>query len=199
MVITAARFARKPESTCRCWSAARRCPRNSPTDEDRARLTATPTFYAKDAMTGLRLMNELMDPATRGEALRDAHAFTAAAAPVAEAAPRGPGGDCAKPQGSHGSADSGRALPRPQGARRAATCTRSGATSIRSCCSGGTWASRATSKSAWPSATPKRWSCSTEWKRSSSEAARLHEGARGLAVLRSRAGRQPIHLFDPGG
>ena len=24
-----------------------------------------PTFYAKDAMTGLRIMNELMDPATR--------------------------------------------------------------------------------------------------------------------------------------
>ena len=31
---------------------------------------AAPTFYAKDAMTGLRLMNEIMDPATREEALR---------------------------------------------------------------------------------------------------------------------------------
>jgi 5-methyltetrahydrofolate--homocysteine methyltransferase len=28
-----------------------------------------PTFYAKDAMTGLRLLNEIMDPATREEAL----------------------------------------------------------------------------------------------------------------------------------
>jgi 5-methyltetrahydrofolate--homocysteine methyltransferase len=28
-----------------------------------------PTFYAKDAMTGLRLMNEIMDPATREETL----------------------------------------------------------------------------------------------------------------------------------
>jgi 5-methyltetrahydrofolate--homocysteine methyltransferase len=28
-----------------------------------------PTFYAKDAMTGLRLMNELMDPALREEVL----------------------------------------------------------------------------------------------------------------------------------
>jgi len=29
----------------------------------------SPTFYAKDAMTGLRLLNEIMDPATRDEAL----------------------------------------------------------------------------------------------------------------------------------
>ncbi|MBI4876684.1 MAG: methionine synthase [Acidobacteria bacterium] len=29
----------------------------------------TPTFYAKDAMTGLRLLNEIMDPATREAAL----------------------------------------------------------------------------------------------------------------------------------
>src|SRR5437016_10772073 len=28
-----------------------------------------PTFYAKDAMTGLRIMNELMDPATRDSAM----------------------------------------------------------------------------------------------------------------------------------
>jgi 5-methyltetrahydrofolate--homocysteine methyltransferase len=31
---------------------------------------AAPTFYAKDAMTGLRLLNEVMDPATRDESLR---------------------------------------------------------------------------------------------------------------------------------
>ncbi|HYP05888.1 MAG TPA: vitamin B12 dependent-methionine synthase activation domain-containing protein, partial [Bryobacteraceae bacterium] len=30
---------------------------------------SAPTFYAKDAMTGLRLMNEIMDPATREERL----------------------------------------------------------------------------------------------------------------------------------
>jgi 5-methyltetrahydrofolate--homocysteine methyltransferase len=33
-----------------------------------------PTFYAKDAMTGLRLLNEIMDPATRAEKLRS-HMF----------------------------------------------------------------------------------------------------------------------------
>jgi len=37
-----------------------------------------PTFYAKDAMTGLRLMNEIMDPATRDHAL-GSHVFSATA------------------------------------------------------------------------------------------------------------------------
>src|SRR5207302_2117794 len=45
-----------------------------------------PIFYAKDAMTGLRIMNELMDPATR-EALADAHIFTACDTAPAVAAP----------------------------------------------------------------------------------------------------------------
>jgi len=35
---------------------------------------ASPTFYAKDAMTGLRLLNEIMDPATR-EAVLSSHIF----------------------------------------------------------------------------------------------------------------------------
>jgi 5-methyltetrahydrofolate--homocysteine methyltransferase len=33
---------------------------------------SAPTFYAKDAMTGLRLLNEIMDPATRDQALATA-------------------------------------------------------------------------------------------------------------------------------
>ncbi|MBL8177661.1 MAG: methionine synthase [Bryobacterales bacterium] len=37
---------------------------------------SAPTFYAKDAMTGLRLLNEIMDPATREEMLRT-HTFAA--------------------------------------------------------------------------------------------------------------------------
>jgi 5-methyltetrahydrofolate--homocysteine methyltransferase len=36
---------------------------------------AAPTFYARDAMTGLRLMNEIMDPASREETLRR-HVFS---------------------------------------------------------------------------------------------------------------------------
>ena len=45
-----------------------------------------PTFYAKDAMTGLRIMNELMDPATR-EVVISTHIFTTAGAAPVEAAP----------------------------------------------------------------------------------------------------------------
>jgi 5-methyltetrahydrofolate--homocysteine methyltransferase len=48
----------------------------------------SPTFYAKDAMTGLRIMNELMDPNTR-DALLLAHCFSAAeTAPVTDDAPQ---------------------------------------------------------------------------------------------------------------
>ncbi len=47
---------------------------------------AAPTLYAKDAMTGLRLMNDLMDPASR-EATRASHIFTAPAVETAPAAP----------------------------------------------------------------------------------------------------------------
>ncbi len=39
----------------------------------------SPTFYAKDAMTGLRIMNELMDPSTRDTAL-SMHVFVTPAA-----------------------------------------------------------------------------------------------------------------------
>src|SRR5216683_4903707 len=46
----------------------------------------SPTFYAKDAMTGLRIMNELMDPATR-EVVMSTHIFTTAGAAPVEAAP----------------------------------------------------------------------------------------------------------------
>src|SRR5262249_33754298 len=45
-----------------------------------------PTFYAKDAMTGLRIMNELMDPATR-ESVIAAHIYTS---PENAAAPEKP-------------------------------------------------------------------------------------------------------------
>ncbi len=47
---------------------------------------SSPTFYAKDAMTGLSIMNELMDPATREVAI-STHIFTTVAAAPVEAAP----------------------------------------------------------------------------------------------------------------
>jgi 5-methyltetrahydrofolate--homocysteine methyltransferase len=45
-----------------------------------------PTFYAKDAMTGLRIMNELTDPSAR-DLLMSTHIFTALGAAPAEPAP----------------------------------------------------------------------------------------------------------------
>jgi 5-methyltetrahydrofolate--homocysteine methyltransferase len=52
-----------------------------------------PTFYAKDAMTGLRLLNEIMDPATREERLRS-HIFVEVAPPsIAPAAAAAAPGD----------------------------------------------------------------------------------------------------------
>ncbi len=51
------------------------------------------TFYAKDAMTGLRLLNEIMDPETRDEALRShtflEEQFFGSAASNADTAPAG--------------------------------------------------------------------------------------------------------------
>jgi 5-methyltetrahydrofolate--homocysteine methyltransferase len=44
------------------------------------------TFYAKDAMTGLRIMNELMDPAQR-EVVISTHIFTTAGAVAVESTP----------------------------------------------------------------------------------------------------------------
>ncbi|MBI2689860.1 MAG: methionine synthase [Acidobacteria bacterium] len=46
-----------------------------------------PTFYCKDAMTGLRVMNEVTDPATRSAALSAATWEYGAAAPAAPAEP----------------------------------------------------------------------------------------------------------------
>ena len=47
----------------------------------------SPTIYAKDAMTGLRLLNEVMDPATRDEVLAEhTHAGGEATAPAARLA-----------------------------------------------------------------------------------------------------------------
>jgi 5-methyltetrahydrofolate--homocysteine methyltransferase len=47
---------------------------------------ASPTFYAKDAMTGLRMLNDIMDPATRDESLRS-HVFLEPASDEAASRP----------------------------------------------------------------------------------------------------------------
>jgi 5-methyltetrahydrofolate--homocysteine methyltransferase len=59
---------------------------------------SAPTFYAKDAMTGLRLMNEIMDPATREEVLSQ-HVFRdQPAEPVAVEVVPVPSGDVRSPK-----------------------------------------------------------------------------------------------------
>ena len=80
---------------------------------------AAPTFYAKDAMTGLRLMNEIMDPELREtRPVADTSSETFRSKPrapeqVGGAFRRGP-----QPQSSHGYSDSARALPGSQASAR---------------------------------------------------------------------------------
>ncbi len=76
-----------------------------------------PTFYAKDAMTGLRIMNEIMDPQIREQVLTT-HIF--GDTPAESTAHRTAGYSVrrkAKPQSAHGPSNSGGALsrsPRPR-------------------------------------------------------------------------------------
>jgi len=56
-----------------------------------------PTFYAKDAMTGLGIMNQLMDPAQREAALAS-HLFTAAVASAPESKTVAPAGSERSPK-----------------------------------------------------------------------------------------------------
>jgi 5-methyltetrahydrofolate--homocysteine methyltransferase len=56
-----------------------------------------PTFYAKDAMTGLAIMNQLMDPALRDAALAS-HVFTTAAAAMPESKTAPPAGSERSPK-----------------------------------------------------------------------------------------------------
>src|ERR1700685_3549899 len=72
-------------SAYRCLWVGPRFPK-SLTEPRTAPAYTGPTFYAKDAMTGLRIMNELTDPAAR-DLLMSTHIFTASGAAPAEAAP----------------------------------------------------------------------------------------------------------------
>ncbi len=96
----------------------------------------------------------------------------------------------AQPQSAHRYSDSRGAVSRPPRPRRAATWPKSGATSIRSCCTAGTSASRAISKKLLAERDPKALELFHDVEEVKHEAARVHEGARGVAVLRSRARRQ---------
>ena len=117
---------------------------------------ASPTFYAKDAMTGLRLLNEIMDPATQrtspGVATSSAKA-NQRPRPVPSPQPPAP---------RRGAPKSGPISPfHPRRTQTGGCATfqiwrKCGATSIRSCSTGGIWDSKATSRNYWPNATRKR-------------------------------------------
>ncbi len=132
------------------------------------------------------------------------------AAPVESAAPAINSGHSAQPQSPHRYSDSRGSVSRPPRARDSRISRRSGATSIRSCCTAGISASRAISKSCWPSATPRRSSCINDVEDVKQRSREVHEDPRRLAVLRSRARRQrrsicssrarrsPLHTFHFG-
>ncbi len=105
--------------------------------------------YAKDAMTGLRLMNELMDPATREGVLRS-HTASGNGVGVATTV----------------TVQEIPAVTKPWIAKYgwSRICGKCGATSTRSCFSGGTWVFVVTSRNDWRSAIPKPSSYSKRWK-----------------------------------
>ncbi len=140
-------------------------------------------------MTGLRLMNELMDPATREQVLAS-HIFSEVGDEL-RSPEDVPGSEraSAQPQSARRYPDSRRALPGPQSARRAAIWPRSGATSIRTCSTAGIWASRAISRSCWRSASQGAEAV-PQGGRGEARSRALHESEGRVAVLRSRARRQ---------
>ena len=77
--------------------------------------------YAKDAMTGLGLMQRIVDPAGRAEFLARHRHTEEPPAPEAPAATAAAPRYCAQPQSSHRHSDPRRALSRPQGAHRTAS------------------------------------------------------------------------------
>ena len=112
------------------------------------------TCYAQDAMSGLALLDRIMD-----DERRTAVALENAPAPAEDSA-RGPA-----PVSTRRSSRvrrTRRLCRRRTPSASYATCRNSGKSgriSTRSCCSTVTWVSRATSRRRWPNATRRRWSC----------------------------------------
>ena len=107
---------------------------------------SAPTFYAKDAMTGLRIMNEIMDPATREDRLAGATFSDFAAVPERD---RGEKIDAGTTRSGKVRTD----IPIPsvpyldRRVRALPQLRRSGVTSTRTCFMVGTWATRGISRS----------------------------------------------------
>ncbi len=121
--------------------------------------------YAKDAMTGLRLMNELSDPVRRDNVLQQhTHVGSRGAGRTGARSLQEPAGEERSPRIRID-------LPIPAVAyldrkvREFRICTRCGATSIRSCCSDGIWVFAEISRRRWRSTTRARLNCTRTWKK----------------------------------
>ena len=113
-------------------------------------------YYAKDAMAGLKWMNQIMDPAERDAVLaqlaggRTSNGKSRLRMPLPGSSPRSAAPRFAPPLRFH---------PRRIWTAKSARCRispRYGATSIRICSTDGIWATRAISKRACRNATRKR-------------------------------------------
>ena len=124
----------------------------------RSRRAMAGRLYAKDAMTGLRLMNRLMDPPAR-EKLVEVTSNGGAAQPAPSARSR------TRPQAKRAAAQCApifRFRPRRISIAKCATCRispKSGAISIPTCSTAAIWASKVTSRSPARARSARRWSC----------------------------------------
>ena len=101
-------------------------------------------------------------------------------------------------EGARGSADSASAVSGTQSSAECPICTKSGATSIRSCCTGGTWDYKGNFEKHFAERDAKALELFDKHGRSESRGRAIHEGEGGVAVLRSGARRQLDPLFAPG-
>ena len=153
--------------------------------EDRARLRRS-VCYAKDAMTGLAPDEPDHGPGRRARRCCARHLPGAVPEEIRAAGARGCSRGEALLEGAGGRARARGALPGPQGPRRAAPGRDLELHQPVHALRQAPGLTRATSRRGWRSATRRRSSCSTRWRRSSAGGG-IHEGARRVAVLRSRA------------
>ncbi len=130
----------------------------------------TAVCYAKDAMTGLRLMNELSDPKRRDAVIAGPHIYRQPSLrKKLLPRPSEPAGEERSAESSHRHPDSRRSPILTAKFARCRICTISGATSIPTCSSDATWASAGISKRPWASATRAPSNYSTAWRKSSAK------------------------------
>ena len=150
----------------------------------------SPTFYAKDAMTGLRIMNELMDPAHARGGDQHAHFHDRGSPRRWKPRRRSTRATARSPESPHRYSDSGGAVSRPARARSPEPARKSGATSIRTCCIGRHLGFKGNFEKLLAERDPKALDLFNEVEEVKRRGREVHEDPRGVAVFRSRARRQ---------